>query len=188
MEEIVKFVGQLGGITIIVSSLSALLSKLFIDRYMESQKSKFQKVIEKYKVDLDLNKQILARYTNTQFEHYSKLWYSLYELKIMSDKLWEEATNDNFITYSNQLKKTKEEVGKSAIFIEDDDYEQLTSLLKKFLDYQNGKQKLMELRKGIKIEQFQVNQFIIENGNNKQNFEELISKIKKDLRSQIRGY
>jgi hypothetical protein len=136
----------------------------------------------------------LLRYRNfppTQydllFEQYSKLWASLYDLKISADKLWESASDRNLETFTRQLKNTKIQIEKAGLFIEDADYENLLQILNHFLEYEIGKEKLIKFRRNNYVDTHQIEQLINANRERKSNYDNLIIKIKHNLRSQIKG-
>jgi hypothetical protein len=84
-------IAALGGGGAIVLGLSNYVGQLLAKRYEERIKAKFQNEINAYQLQLDIIKQVTIRYSDKQFEHYGKLWASLYDLKLLADDLWQEA-------------------------------------------------------------------------------------------------
>jgi len=81
-----------------------------------------------------------------------------------------------------------DKVEKSYLFIEENHYRELKDLLKQFSDYQFGKTKLNQIYKQRKgVDHQEIEQWIDHNRERKEKYEELIDKIKKDLKEQIRG-
>jgi hypothetical protein len=128
--------GVAGGI---IWKISSYLGEIWAKKYLESIKKEYQKEIEAYKAQIDLLRETALRYSGRQFELYTKLWHSLYDLKTAADMLWEKASPLNLRKFSRQLKKTTDEVEKSYLFIEESHYRELKNLLKQFCDYQFGK-------------------------------------------------
>jgi hypothetical protein len=104
--EIIKIVfgiiAALGGGGGIVLALSNYFGQILAKRYKEKIKAKFQNEINEYQSQLDIIKQITIRYSDKQFEHYSKLWSSLYDLKILAEDLWLQATSVRLERFSKQ--------------------------------------------------------------------------------------
>lgn len=184
---VLGIITSIGGIGIIIIGLSKYLGKIFADKYLEKIKKDFEKEVEDYKTGLDIHKSVTLRYSDAQFEQYSKLWASLYDLKISADKLWESASDRNLETFTRQLKSSKIQIEKAGLFIEDADYENLLEILNHFLEYEIGKEKLIKYRRNNYIDTHQIEQLINENRERKSSYDTLILKIKHNLRSQIKG-
>ena len=152
-------------------------------------KKEYQKEIEAYKSHLDVLKETSLRYSGQQFELYNNLWHSLCALKSTADILWEEANGQNLRKFSQQLKKTIDEVEKSYLFIEENHYQELKELLKQFREYQFGKTNLVQLyyKQRGGVDHQEIIEWISRNRERKEEYEELIDKIKKELKRQIRG-
>jgi hypothetical protein len=189
--EITKIVlgmlAALGGGGAIVLGLSTYFAQFLAKRYEEKIKAKFQNEINEYQSQLDIIKQTTIRYSDKQFEHYSKLWASLYDLKIFADDLWQQATPIRLEKFSKQLKLTKNEIEKSSLFIEDTHYKELTETIRHFSEYQIGKSNLISYRQANYDDDFQVRQMIVDNGSKMLEFEKLILVVKADLKKQIGG-
>ena len=159
-------------------------------RYEEKIKAKFQNEINAYQSQLDIIKQVTLRYSDKQFEHYSRLWASLYDLKLLADDLWQQATSEKLEKFSKQLTVTKSEIEKGSLFIEETHYKELVETIKHFSNYQIGKSELIDYRQANPLndyDPYQVEQMIAENGMRKTAFEELIIVIRADLKKQISG-
>jgi len=184
---VLGIITSIGGIGLIIVGLSKYIGKTFADKYIEKIKKDFEKEVEEYKTELDIHKSVTLRYSDAQFEQYSKLWASLYDLKISADKLWESVTDRNLEAFTRQLKNSKTQIEKAGLFIEDTDYENLLEILTHFLEYEIGKEKLIKYRRNNDVDTRQIVQLIDANRERKTNYETLIVKIKHDLRSQIKG-
>ncbi len=178
---------SVGGIGIIIIGISKYLGNLFANKYIEKIKKEFEKEMEEYKTHLDIRKSTTLRYSDRQFEYYSELWASLYDLKISADRLWENASRKNLKFFTRQLKDTKTKVEKAGLFIEDNDYENLVRILRYFLDYEIGKTKLVNIKAKDPTDSYHIQNLINENEQIKNEYDQLILKIKSDLKNQIRG-
>lgn len=178
---------SLGGVGVIILGLSKFIGELFAKRYEQKIKASFQKDINECQSQLDIFKQTTLRYSDKQFELYSILWSSLYDLKVLADDLWIQASKHKLERFVRQLRKTKNEIEKASLFIEDTHYERLVNTLKQFGDYQVGKSLLIDYRSQNGYVDFEITQMIEHNRGIKSEYEELISEIKQDLRKQIKG-
>lgn len=179
---------SVGGAGAIFQKLSSYFGRIWAEKHLESIKKEYQKELEYYKAQLDLLKERSLLYSGRQFELYNKLWHSLYDLKLIGDMLWEEVTEKNFKKFSQQLKNTIEDVEKSYMFIEEYHYQEVKELLKQFSEYQFGKAKLGQLyRQKVKVNQMEIQEWVNHNKFRKEKYEELIDRIKKDLKKQIKG-
>lgn len=185
---IIGVILSLGGGGVIITVFAKYIGEIFASRYIENVKAEFQKDIASYQNKLDVLKQTTLRYSDKQFEYYSKLWITLYDLKLFGDSLWKEATPNNLEKFSIQLKETKEEIEKSALFIEDTHYTELITLLNNFSDYEIGKSKLINYRQNLnEFDHFSTISMINDNENKKTQYEILISQIRTSLKTQLRG-
>ncbi|GLU57249.1 hypothetical protein Dfri01_67100 [Dyadobacter frigoris] len=184
---VLGILAALGGGGAIVLGLSNYFGQFLAKRYEEKIKVKFQNEINEYQSQLDIIKKTTIRYSDKQFEHYSKLWASLYELKILADDLWQQANPARLEKFSKQLRLTKNEIEKASLFVEETHYKELTDTIKHFSEYQIGKSDLITYRQADFYDNYQVQQMIANNGVKKSEFEKLILVVKADLKKQIRG-
>ncbi len=184
---VLGIIAALGGGGAIVLGLSNYFGQLLAKRYEEKIKAQFQNEINEYQSQLDIIKQTTIRYSDKQFEHYSRLWSSLYDLKLLADDLWQQATPQRLERFSKQLKITKTEIEKASLFIEETHYKELTEIIKHFSEYQISKSDLISYRQINNYDDYQVQQMIVENGLKKTAFENLILVVKADLKRQIGG-
>lgn len=185
---VLGFIAALGGGGAIVLGLSNYFGQFLAKRYEEKIKAKFQNEINEYQSQLDIIKQTTIRYSDKQFEHYSKLWSSLYDLKLLADDLWQQATPVRLERFSRQLRNTKTEIEKASLFIEENHYKELTETIKFFSEYQIGKSDLINYRQANNFDNHTVEQMIANNGAKKVAFETLILAVKADLKKQISGH
>ncbi|OIO03556.1 hypothetical protein COS16_07755 [Candidatus Desantisbacteria bacterium CG02_land_8_20_14_3_00_49_13] len=182
---------SVGGAGFIFWKLSTYIGKIWAVKYLESIKKEYQKEIENYKLELDILKETSLRYSNRQFELYNDLWHSLYSLKLSADILWEKANMKNLKEFSRQLETTINEIEKSYLFIEEEHYQKLMSLLKQFGEYEFGKTKLIELyRQDSEVysqDVQDINCLIECNKEKKEKYKQIINEIRADLKKQIKG-
>ena len=143
--------------------------------------------IAQYQNNLDILKSTTLRYSDKQFEFYNNLWLSLYELKVSGDELWQNANSMTLEKFSKQLKKTKMEVEKASLFIEDAHYEELVETLSHFSKYEVGKQILINYRRSQDNNDHLAEEMIRCNHEEKCRYESLIQSVKIDLKRQLKG-
>ena len=190
IQNILGILVSVGGTGAIFWELSSYLGKIWAEKHLESIKKEYQKEIEEYRTRLNIYEKTVLLYSGRQFELYSKLWHSLYDLKSAADTLWEKANNKNLREFSKQLKNTIDEVEKSYLFIEPSHYEELSNLLDEFKNYEFGKKKLIQLRAGHRpqrVDDKEIQQLIENNRGKKQQYEQLIKEIRDNLKKQLRG-
>jgi hypothetical protein len=155
-------------------------------------RKEYQKEIDAYKNQLDILKENKLLYFKQQFDLYNSFWQSLYNLKKAADNLWEDTNQENLINFSKQLRETIENVERNYLFIEDKHYKELKEILDKFSEYRLGKKKLIQIYNSVRdIRDTDIfNQGLIlidKNRSLKRKYEELINRIRNDLKKQIRG-
>lgn len=144
--------------------------------------------IASHQSQLDIDKTITLRYSDKQFDFYNKLWSSLYDLKLSGDELWQEANHSNFKKFSKQLKITIIDIEKASLFIEDAHYKELKTILSHFSEYKIGKEGLIYDCQAQSHDNNFAQDMISHNEENKSKYEDLIEKIKIDLKKQLKGY
>lgn len=188
---IAGFIVSIGGAGAIIWKLSSYLGNVWAKKHLENIKKEYQKEIETYKNQLEMIRVTTLRYSGQQFELYHKLWQSLYNLKLTADMLWEEANEQNLKKFSQQLRKTTDEVEKSYLFVEESHYNELSNLLSEFNNYKIGKKKLVQLyaRRGFRhlVDNTEIRQLVNNNREKRNEYERLIKILRSDLKKQLRG-
>jgi len=141
---------------------------------------------EKYRMEL----KIISILREKQFTLYSELWSSLYDLKVAGDLLWRNANKTNLKKFEKQLDETETKINKSSLLIEENDIRSLREIIFEFLNFQIGKQSLLNLRKN-KNRYRSINNEVIgyaveENEVIKNRYDDLIYNIETTLRDQLR--
>jgi hypothetical protein len=134
----------------------------------------------------ELKKERALKFYDLQFEQYNKLWSDLVELQIIADNLWKKAEESEMKKFVSQLKRTKNNVKKYSLIIEENNYQELIQILNSFENYQIGKEKLITSRYTLSNEQ--INKLIKDNEYLKQKYDKLLEKIKKSLSKQLKVY
>ena len=184
---ILGIIVALGGGGAIVLGLSNFFGQLLAKRYEEKIKAEFQNGINEYQSQLDIIKQTTIRYSDRQFEQYNSLWSSLYDLRLFAEDLWQQATSVKLTRFSKQLKNTKSDIEKASLFIEEVHYKELVEIIWKFSEFQIGKSELINYRQTDDFDESEVNKMLVRNGYLKIAFEKLVTKVRDDLKKQIRG-
>ena len=133
----------------------------------------------------EVKKERALKYYSFQFEQYNKLWSDLIELQIIADDLWEKAQNVKMTRFIRKLIETKNNIKKYSLIIEENNYQALIQILNSFENYQIGKEKLIKSR-NIHLSNEQINKLIKDNEYLKQKYDELLEKIEKKLRNQLK--
>lgn len=187
-------IASVGGTTVLVLALSKYFGGIFAKRFEEKFRAEFQKDIDESKSKLEILKQTTLRYSDKQFELYSILWTSLHDLKITADNLLESASSKNQNDFKNlndfvkQLKRTKNEIEKAYLFIEDEHYSELREITKSFSEFQIGKERHNDLRQNSTLHGHLLDRQMIAGIDRvKCRYDELILLIRDDLRSQLKG-
>ena len=169
-----------------------------ITSQVESVKQEYKIEFEKIQKNNDLIvseiKDSTNRYNSKQFELYNNLWSSLIDLKISADELWESATGRKLKDFSIKLYNAKISIEKSSLLIENNHYDELIRIIKKFEEFEVGKKKLITLRNkniqdidNIIQNTYNIDGIIQNNKNVKTNYDDLLDKLKKEFKSTIRG-
>jgi hypothetical protein len=107
---------------------------------------------------------------------------------LAGNDLWKQATHENVLTFSSQLRATLEKVEESAIFFDEIDYEKLKNILKIFGEFRLGKIRLLEIRSEGDM-RFVVpdiaEEQIDRNRRYKHEYEELLNEIRISFRERI---
>jgi len=172
---------------------------------IEKITSQVESVKQEYKIEFEKiqkNNDVIVseiidrtnRYNSKQFELYNNLWCALIDLKISADDLWELATGKKLKDFSTKVHNAKISIEKSSLLIENNYYDELMKIITKFEEFEIDKKKLISLRNkniqdidNILHENYNINGIIQNNKNVKNNYDNLLDKLKKQFKSTIRG-
>ncbi len=186
IEYILVVIASVGGSGLIIIGVARWIGGIWADRMLETVRHQHQQEIEQVRHELAILQSFSDRYFGKQFELYSILWHSLYDLKSKADSLWSHADKSTLLPFVNQLKKTSDEIERSFLFLEDHHYTSLKNLIDEFTNYEIGKKRLISLRERDNINKNTINHIIDDNRIRKNNYNELINQIKIDLKYQLR--
>ncbi|MGD9555194.1 MAG: hypothetical protein AB7D96_10220 [Arcobacteraceae bacterium] len=164
-----------------------------VEGVKQSYKIEFDKIQKNNDLIFSEIKDTKNRYNSKQFELYNDLWSSLIDLKISADELWESATGRKLKDFSTKLHNAKISIEKSSLLIENNHYDELMKIIKKFEDFEIGKKKLINLRNKTitDIDQILRNSYIEgiieQNREVKTNYDGLLDTLKIQFKSTIRG-
>ena len=189
----VAILTSVGGASFIIVGLSSWLGKVWANRILEKDRLKYSSELEKIKSQLQTENQkqqlMFSMYFEGQFKLYNDLWLALSELQDEVEKLWEEASKSNLLSFIKAIQQAKRQIKNSAILIEQEHYEQIMNNLKTFEDYQIGKEKLISIydSNNICVDNDQIEELIERNREKKQQIEYFIKAMLNKMRSQISG-
>ena len=194
---IIAGLGSMGGAGVIVMAVADKLAKLWAERILENDKKRYaeqmEELMQKHRCDLkklqeqlNIYRECVVRYQSAQFVHYCELWASLYDLKVKGDDLWDDAKFIKLKKFQEQFKKTKQEIEKGSLLIEDEHYSELQDILQRFEEYESGKRRLLAARQND-INNTDVNGFIDANRIHRKKYNDLIMEIRSSFRKQIKG-
>jgi len=164
-----------------------------VESVKQNYKIEFDKIQKNNDLIFSEIKDTKNRYNSKQFELYNDLWSSLIDLKISADELWESATGRKLKDFSTKLHNAKISIEKSSLLIENNHYDELMKVIKKFEDFEIGKKKLINLRNKTitDIDQILRNSYIDniieQNREVKTNYDGLLDTLKLQFKSTIRG-
>lgn len=146
-----------GILAVIVSGIIGIGGRILADRADEKHRDGHAKELEKLKADygkqLEESKSALLltqsraeRYNVEQFQNYSIIWSSLYDLKLAADALWESATQEDLLRFKKQYTDTSIAIHRMSLFLEEEHFIELRDLLRTFGEFEVGKRRLVEYR------------------------------------------
>jgi hypothetical protein len=185
LKAVVDVVGSIGGIGAIIVFLANWWGNRIAEKVSNKEKAKFEQELEKLKLQLELNKIIVSRYNEQQFNTYSTLWASLYDMKCAAEQLWDLANQQNLVSFAGVLRSTKEVIEKNGLFIEEHHYAQLRRLMRIFGDYEFGKKRLIELRRTDRIDRQFINDLVETNHGDLVECTRVIDEIGATFRRQL---
>ena len=163
-----------------------------IKKLDDELKIKSETELAKLRNDLSVRLEILkikiGPYAKEQFEIYNKLWVRLCDLKISMLKLWSQASESTFNEFSDKLNDTTIQLEQSALLIEDQHYNELTTILNGFSYYQMGKLYLIEYRRDTpphQLDRLLIDQMINDNKDTRDRLLKFLPQMKNCMRQQI---
>lgn len=164
-----------------------------VESVKQSYKIEFDKIQKNNDLIFSEIKDTKNRYNSKQFELYNDLWSSLIDLKISADELWESATGKKLKDFSTKLYNAKISIKKSSLLIENNHYDELMKVIKKFEEFEIGKKKLINLRNQTitaideTLKYDNISNIIEQNRGVKTIYDALLDTLKLQFKSTIRG-
>jgi hypothetical protein len=192
---------SIGGGAAILFGLSSWLGKIWAEKILSSDRDRYNRQLEMLKSDLSsdveklksqmaLKLDISKRFSEKQFYLYNDLWNSLCDLTIAGNNLWAEVTETNAKKFGEQLKKTKDQILRSSLLIENDHYQRLKELMDRFSKFEFGKNRLLftDLRRSNdQVNSEDIERTIRNNRIVKDDYLCLLNEIESYFKDQIRG-
>ncbi|EJG1280010.1 hypothetical protein C0K77_RS22040 [Vibrio parahaemolyticus] len=141
------------------------------------------------KVYLQKERVAHQRYSESQFKTYNEVWAVLCEVERVCENLWVKARPQDVRILARTIKEARQQLKSGALLFEESDYKLLNDLFDDFGNFQFGKHRLAELRQnqtGYYDDQ-DVYTLIENNREIRERYQAVLSRIKNDFRSQIRG-
>ena len=184
--------GSVSGAAAIIFGLSSWLGKVWANRILEKDKLKYTSELEKIKAKLQTESQkqnlMFSLYFEGQFKLYNDLWVSLSELQSRVDELWALASPQNLKSFVSAIRKAKKQIRNSALLIEPEHYNDIMAAIESIENYSDGKEQLILARQNINtVAQWQVEDIIETNRQNKDRITNFVNLMLGKMRSQIGG-
>lgn len=182
------FLASLGGGVVIAGALLAFLGKLIAARVTESIKTEYAGRIEELRHQLQLFRDSTVRFDAEQFRSYGDLWAALYDLRHAADRLWDQASNENFQSFGLSLLEAQRMIGRKRLLLEPRHAQQLDRLVDAMWELRVGKERLIDLRRRNEpVAHFEIRRAVDRNREWVERYRGLIADIEPDFREQIRG-
>ena len=88
MNQLVDFMGIIGGIGVIVIGLSKFVGDIWKSRIKEQERRNTEIELLEYKQQLESRRAITDQYNRSQYDVYIEIWKSFQGLKYAIDLLW----------------------------------------------------------------------------------------------------
>jgi hypothetical protein len=146
MNEFLRFLGTIGGVSAIVLGLSTWIGHVWATRIAEAEKARHAEELERLRLQLDLAKAQVQRISEAKFKLYNDVWTNLQDVRSIGDRLWERASKDTLQEFIDALRKAQTATNCGRLLLRENDYQELKTLLTEFENYRVGKQRLIEIR------------------------------------------
>ncbi|PMN99858.1 hypothetical protein BCT19_04110 [Vibrio splendidus] len=178
-------IASIGGAGAVLFALSGWLGKV----YLQKEKAKLEKLQSKYSLVLEKERVAHQRYSESQFKTYNEVWAVLCEVERVCENLWVKARPQDVRILARTIKEARQQLKSGALLFEESDYKLLNDLFDDFGNFQFGKHRLAGLRQnqtGYYDDQ-DVYSLIENNREIRERYQVVLTRIKNDFRSQIRG-
>jgi len=145
--------------------------------------------IESFSQQIGLPYSHRVNYANSQYEAYCNVWRTLQSLRLAGDDLWQKANTDNLVRFADELRRTKLLVNEGDLFFEEEDRQELLTLLQVFGNYELGKLTLIEIRskwdEKLLLSEERMQDQIAMNRKDKEQYERLLERIRVSFRRRL---
>ena len=158
-----------------------------IQQFVNSQGQREQQ-LEFFEKDIGVTRTARNSYLDSQFAAYCEVWKTLQALRLAGDDLWEKANTENVVRFVNELRNATLVVNERAIFFEEEDRQELISLLRSLGNYRLEKLKLIEIRTEQQIKYYskeEIQRQIEKNRVHKEEYENLLDKIRISFKRRL---
>ncbi|SUQ02075.1 Uncharacterised protein [Vibrio owensii] len=178
-------IASIGGAGAILFGLSGWLGKV----YLQKEKAKLEQLQSKYNLVLEKERVAHQRYSESQFKTYNEVWSVLCEVERVCENLWVKARPQDVRVLARTIDEARQQLKSGALLFEESDYKLLNDLFDDFGNFQYGKYRLAELKRNQRSynEREDVRMLIDSNREIRDRYQVVLSRIKNDFRSQIRG-
>jgi hypothetical protein len=192
MQVIHRILELIGGMTIVVGSVSLFFSNLIRDYFKEHWKNKGDIDTDKAKGLNAIERIQPEHYAAHQYEVCIELWNLLADVRTAVDSLWESVTNENIVALSQQIEVLQHKLYAWSLFFEDQHQKQLEEAIHTLADFSAGKTLLWQLRslediKNNSVSIYSLERQIKKNHDFKRKFEALINDVQNSLRNKLSG-
>lgn len=201
-EWIAALLVSIGGSSVIIFALAKWFGGVLAQKVLEKDKNRYQQELEKLKTEYQLDIETLkdklekarskfARYSEHQFSLYNELWRDLVLLKDLGHQLWERAEISTLKKFNTQRKKARLSTEQSVLLIEQQHYLALVDILEAFEDFEKGKL-IVASRRAVhdvpdEVLRDELRYTIERNGQLKDQFDALLTRLSLEFRQQIKG-
>lgn len=193
-ESILQVLGAVGTAGAVLFGLSSWLGNVWASRLLAREQAKYDEALHKatakYDQQLEIAKELVLRYSDSQFTRYGELWQSLCDLRATADDLWESVNIDKVMALAKQIKETRTAIHKGALILTEDHYRGLLNALESFDRFSIGKKTLVELRRNPNSQEYDdytVQNQISCNGQVREDYISKLEQLRQHLKKQIGG-
>lgn len=121
------------------------------DKKLDEQKQRLQFEFDAQRQTLQIEAAQNMRFLEKQFDLYLLLWDKLQELSFAGDKLWDEASLDNLVSFTEAYQQTRLVIDKVSLVMDENNFRMLKDVLRDFERFRIGKRNIVELRTGNSV-------------------------------------
>lgn len=104
------------------------------------------RLLERFKSDLQTARDRDQRISEAQFRLYSEVWSNLQDLKAAGDRLWERCMPETLSRFIDTLGGARLAIGRGRLILTEAHHKRLQVILEVFDQFEIGKRRLIEIR------------------------------------------